>query len=113
MIGSITVVGIRSKKSEPTRRRINCQRRNPRFKPNPLANPYRVATYGSARAATEQFRINVWEQPHSPELRQKLDEIASLLRQGQDVELGCCGSLDCHCFIYANHLQQSVSHDHS
>ena len=111
MTGSITVVGLRSKKTDPTRRRINCQRGNPKHKPNPLANPYPVSTYGSAKAATEQFRRNVWEQPHPPELQQKLDQIASLLRQGQDVELGCCGSPDCHCHLFADHLHAITTHD--
>ena len=94
----IRVVPQRSK-GDPAWKRINIQRGQG---DRPLANPYQLkradgTVIRTAAEASELFWGDFAEQilEDTPQ-RQKMQEIAALLKQGERIELGCCGHDDCH-----------------
>jgi hypothetical protein len=111
MAGQIRLVPLRSKKINPTVRRYNCQRRNPRLPPNPLANQFLVADLGSAEAAQAAYRE--WFLKHFADadgLLEALDEMMHVVsEEGQDIELGCCGEgKHCHCEVIREHVRWAL-----
>ena len=122
----ISLVPIRAQHSAPEGlrpTRISCQRRNPKVRPNPLANQFTVEEYGSAAAATQHYREWLKEQmlngfADQPSLRTKLEEVMfSWYTFREVIELGCCGEgRDCHCevlreffYAWAQHLDANGS----
>jgi hypothetical protein len=122
----IRLVPIRAPHSAPKDlrpTRISCQRRNPKVRPNPLANRFTVAECGSAAEASRRYGEWLREQMQNgfadePELRVKLEEVMlSWYTFREEIELGCCGEgRDCHCevlrqffYAWAEHLDANGS----
>lgn len=66
---------------------------------SPLGNPYRLLDGGPRDGIIQAYKKWLWENYLDPfsEERAELERIAEMVRDGQDVKLGCwCSPLSCH-----------------